>query len=163
MKLDIPKPCPEKWENMKPVEEGAFCSVCSKNVIDFSQKTKSEIRLFFEKQEADTSTPTSAKATAGTCGRMKKTQILEMNFDGFFQRFRLWNLGRKIAVVVYFVFGLGLFSCGSDNDQVSGEMEPMGKVAVQDTAKTSKDAFASDSVAGLMAIPNETTPTDKNK
>ena len=45
MKLDIPNPCTEKWEGMKPVEEGAFCSVCNKNVVDFSEKTSTEIKL----------------------------------------------------------------------------------------------------------------------
>ena len=47
MKIEINKPCHENWDAMTPNEKGAFCSLCKKNVVDFSQKTLSEIKDFF--------------------------------------------------------------------------------------------------------------------
>lgn len=43
MKLSIPKPCHEKWEDMNPVENGRFCSVCSKTVRDFTGLSDREV------------------------------------------------------------------------------------------------------------------------
>jgi TonB family protein len=128
MNIHIKNPCPEKWENMAPSQEGAFCKVCNKEVIDFSGKKQADIVNYF--------------ATKGqnerVCGRMASGQLLDLNFDGFFQRFSLWNLRRKISVVIYFIFGLGLFSCSGD-DKTVGDMEQVGKVALLDTVKKKND------------------------
>ena len=126
MKLEIPKPCPEKFSEMKPVDGGAFCSVCNKKVVDFTRSSPSEIDLYFENKNPE----------AKVCALIKKEQILEMNFDAFFSRFSFWNIWRKAAVIVYFIFGMGLFSCSGSGDEVAGEMEPMGKVQVIDSIKT---------------------------
>lgn len=32
MKISIPKPCNENWNEMTPDQQGAFCKVCSKVV-----------------------------------------------------------------------------------------------------------------------------------
>lgn len=47
MKITIPKPCHENWENMTPDEKGRFCAVCSKTVRDFSKVPDDEIIAFF--------------------------------------------------------------------------------------------------------------------
>lgn len=44
MKISITNPCPENWDNMQDSEEGKFCEVCSRCVIDFSEKTDQEIK-----------------------------------------------------------------------------------------------------------------------
>lgn len=36
LKLSIPTPCGERWENMTPTKKGAFYANCNKEVIDFS-------------------------------------------------------------------------------------------------------------------------------
>lgn len=41
--LKISNPCSENWNNMKPKENGNYCTLCSKTVIDFSQLSQSEI------------------------------------------------------------------------------------------------------------------------
>jgi len=46
MKLTIPKPCHENWEQMNPDEKGKFCSVCSKSVYDFTGFSDEEICNF---------------------------------------------------------------------------------------------------------------------
>ena len=43
MKLTIPKPCHENWDEMTPNEKGRFCSICSKTVKDFTKLSDAEI------------------------------------------------------------------------------------------------------------------------
>ena len=43
IKLHIPEPCHQNWNEMTATEQGAFCSSCKKNVIDFTRKTENEI------------------------------------------------------------------------------------------------------------------------
>lgn len=68
MKLSIPEPCHENWYTMTPTEKGRFCSSCEKEVMDFSEMSKSEIKEYFVK-----------KVSENTCGRFKKVQLEELN------------------------------------------------------------------------------------
>ena len=44
MKLQIPELCSQKWEHMSFMNETTrFCSECSRNIVDFSKKSDSEI------------------------------------------------------------------------------------------------------------------------
>ena len=43
IKLVIPKPCSESWNNMSPNANGRHCNSCEKTVIDFSKLSDSEI------------------------------------------------------------------------------------------------------------------------
>lgn len=45
-KIHIPDPCNENWDKMTPNEQGSFCQVCSKTVVDFSSKSEIEIQQF---------------------------------------------------------------------------------------------------------------------
>ncbi|MEO8513459.1 MAG: hypothetical protein ABI543_07870 [Ignavibacteria bacterium] len=45
-KIHIPDPCNEDWDKMTPNEQGSFCQVCSKTVVDFSKKSEIEIQSF---------------------------------------------------------------------------------------------------------------------
>ena len=52
--LYIPNPCSENWEMMSPQEKGRFCSVCTKCVIDFTEKNYKEIQqIFHEKKDEE--------------------------------------------------------------------------------------------------------------
>jgi len=46
LKITIPKPCLENWEQMTPNNQGRHCNSCSKTVVDFTKKTNSEIATF---------------------------------------------------------------------------------------------------------------------
>ena len=117
--IDIKNPCHEKWSNMQPNAEGTFCGVCNKTVFDFSAKTETQIREFFKSRDS----------AEYVCGKFKKTQLIQLNFDSFFSRFRLWAMTKRCAVIIFLAFGSVLFSCGSGNDEVMGEVpEPVGKV-----------------------------------
>lgn len=41
--LQLTKPCTERWDNMTPTQQGAYCSSCQKQVIDLTAKTENEI------------------------------------------------------------------------------------------------------------------------
>lgn len=48
--LHINKPCVENWQNMKPGDRGRFCSVCKKEVLDFSHLSRQSIFYRLEPQ-----------------------------------------------------------------------------------------------------------------
>ncbi|MDR6404536.1 MULTISPECIES: hypothetical protein [Chryseobacterium] len=49
--IQIPEPCSENWDMMSPQEKGRFCSVCSKCVIDFTEKQPQEIQEIIEEKK----------------------------------------------------------------------------------------------------------------
>jgi hypothetical protein len=63
IELSIPKPCHEKWDQMDHTEKGAFCKVCTKEVMDFTHKSDREIMEYFEKVQDK------------TCGRFRDDQL----------------------------------------------------------------------------------------
>src|SRR5690349_1749923 len=64
--ISIPTPCHEKWNEMSPREQGAFCSVCSKTVVDFTSLSDEEVQNYFLKQ-----------AGQKTCGRFRNDQLID--------------------------------------------------------------------------------------
>jgi hypothetical protein len=60
----IPNPCSENWNEMNPQEKGRFCSVCSKCVIDFTEKNTSEIQQII-----------TEKSDESVCGRFYNHQL----------------------------------------------------------------------------------------
>lgn len=38
----IPKPCKENWLQMNPEEKSRFCTLCQKNIFDFSKSSDNE-------------------------------------------------------------------------------------------------------------------------
>lgn len=117
MKITINQPCHENWDSMKPNDKGAFCLSCQKNVIDFSSKTITQIKDFFNE----------LPLANNVCGRFKEKQLKEMSLDHFLNEFMNWQFFKKAAVIFYFVFGITLLSsCSSNtnNDKV-GKMQVM--------------------------------------
>jgi hypothetical protein len=104
MKISIPKPCHENWNEMLPEEQGRFCLKCSKTVIDFSKKSKDEITAFFK------------EASGKICGKFTIHQIEKP------KSFSILNKRiAKFAVALYFVFGGFLFTSCSENKGTLGE------------------------------------------
>lgn len=63
MKLSIPKPCSENWNEMTPTEKGRFCSVCERNLIDFTHFSDDELLRFVKNNKHK------------ICGRFSKNQL----------------------------------------------------------------------------------------
>lgn len=106
---------------MTPNEQGAFCCICTKNVIDFSIKSLEEIKDYFSK-------PKPGKL----CGRFTEDQLTELNMESFIDRFFGFKLSRKLATItaVALVLFLGLpnLSKAQDDKHVK-----MGKIKVPTT------------------------------
>lgn len=64
IQLNIPNPCHENWEQMKPVEKGRFCDSCKKQVVDFTNMRDEQLVAFFRK-----------RASGSVCGRFKHDQL----------------------------------------------------------------------------------------
>ncbi|GMN07689.1 hypothetical protein MTsPCn5_30780 [Croceitalea sp. MTPC5] len=62
LKISIPKPCSENWNQMTPTQKGAFCQSCSKEVLDFTNTSKTELA-----RKLDTN--------QNICGRFKPEQL----------------------------------------------------------------------------------------
>lgn len=43
IKIQIPEPCHKNWHQMTPTEQGKFCKVCTKEVLDFTQITDEDL------------------------------------------------------------------------------------------------------------------------
>jgi len=68
MRISIPKPCHEDWNQMSPDDKGRFCLSCQKTVVDFTKMDKSEIQQYFQ-------TAVNEKV----CGRIKAADLAQEN------------------------------------------------------------------------------------
>jgi hypothetical protein len=112
MNIQINEPCHENWQAMTPNQQGAFCKVCHKDVVDFSKKSIAEIKSFF-----------TEKAEGKICGRFEKKQLVYLSFDDFFNSFKYWALSKKFAVIFFFTFGfLSLTTNAQSNEPLTGKV-----------------------------------------
>jgi hypothetical protein len=51
IKITLPKPCHQKWEEMTVIDKERFCNSCQNIVIDFTKATDREIFQFLNKNE----------------------------------------------------------------------------------------------------------------
>ncbi len=156
MKLSINNPCHENWDAMTPNEKGAFCLSCQKTVVDFSKKTVTEIKDFFQ----------SVPETESVCGRFEEDQLTDMTFDHFHNRFTKWHYFQKAAVIMFFDFGMSLFGCAQNRPE-RPEIK-MGKVAYvrPDTAKvncTKDTTHVKPPIKGKVNVVNEKPKKEKVK
>lgn len=63
LRLSIPEPCHEDWNEMTPTLQGRYCQACEKEVTDFSQMTDAQIVQFIEKGKGN------------HCGRFRFDQL----------------------------------------------------------------------------------------
>jgi hypothetical protein len=103
--VHIPNPCSENWELMSPQEKGRFCSVCSKCVIDFTEKQPEEIQQIFVERKDES-----------ICGRFYNHQLINNEPDKsekiktqFFKYIPSYFQNNKIILTV---FSLILFLAG---------------------------------------------------
>lgn len=98
--IQIPNPCHESWEGMKPNAQGRFCGSCSKTVVDFTGKSDAEIRdLLLE------------RAGQKVCGHFKTTQLNRSLQVNPVLRSKPALSPRTFAIALLFVFGSSLVSC----------------------------------------------------
>lgn len=128
MKISINEPCHENWDKMTPNDKGAFCLSCQKNVVDFSNKTITQIKDFFRKKAE----------TESVCGRFEESQLEALTFDDFFEQFLKMKFVRKVALIVFFVFGLSLFAGAQTQSPNRPKMGAVAYIPQDSTKKVCK-------------------------
>ncbi len=111
--ISIPEPCHEDWNSMTPDANGKFCNSCSKSVIDFTNKTDTEIHNMM-----------IARKNERICGHFKKTQVnrplsLHVSFYALPQNM---SPAMVFAIALFLVFGTFLFSCTNEHNQKIDEI-----------------------------------------
>ncbi|MBB4805798.1 hypothetical protein HNP38_001070 [Chryseobacterium defluvii] len=91
MKITIPKPCHENWENMILDESGRFCPICSKTVRDFTNVSDEEMINSLDPEK-------------NLCGRFTDNQM-----------------GRNLKFPVLSKIALGLLAAGGGLVTVNGQ------------------------------------------
>ncbi|MES2130945.1 MAG: hypothetical protein V4506_01270 [Bacteroidota bacterium] len=113
MEISIKEPCHEKWEDMTPNEQGAFCGKCVKSVIDFSTKSLEEIKDFFSDNQRQK-----------VCGRFEEQQLTALSFDTFFEKFKRFEFSKRFALILFFTFGFWLFNTSTVSAQSTPTINP---------------------------------------
>ena len=109
--ISIPEPCHEDWAKMTATEKGKFCSVCTKEVIDFTSKTDEELVKILT-------------ANKNTCGRVKKSQL---NREVKFER----KSGQSFApFAASMLLPLTLFSNNPKSENNSIPEKPMVSIGI---------------------------------
>lgn len=120
-KISIPEPCHEDWNKMTPDENGKFCSVCIKSVVDFTNKSKTEIEEYLiQNQESK------------ICGRFKKSQIdsLIIHIPSHIV-YSQTHYHKMFLMALFVVMGTILFSCTDKN----GNKQKIVKIEVTNEQK----------------------------
>lgn len=136
-KIHIPEPCFEDWDKMTPNEQGSFCKVCSKTVVDFSKKSEDEIQQYI-----------AANIDKKICGRFNVSQLeqnteevprLKINIEEPKYTFPSYLLPvmtpfRVSALALMLCASAMLSSCGNSEGNSGGDDKPLtGAIALVDS------------------------------
>jgi hypothetical protein len=82
LKITVPEPCTQNWDEMQPSEQGRFCLHCVKEVIDFTSFTNDEIKTWF------------SSSYEKVCGRFEQQQLIDFNGSSTSRKWRTasWKL-----------------------------------------------------------------------
>ena len=151
MTISIKKPCHENWAEMTPNQQGAFCEKCLKTVVDFSTKSVSEIKDFF-----------NATQEQKVCGRFETEQLTNLSFDHFYAQFKRFHFSKRLAVIVCFTFGTWLFESNNASAQtIKGDVAYIQEK--KDTIKKCvKPTPHTNMIMGKVVQPKK-TPVDSAK
>ncbi len=126
-KITIPEPCHEDWAQMTPEQQGRFCGVCSKTVVDFSNKSDQEVDAIIEEKKGEK-----------VCGRFRVDQVaapVTLNIPPFVA-VKTMSLKKLFAIAAFLVFGTGLFSCQSNQGELVGKIAITGDISVEPITTT---------------------------
>lgn len=99
-KVNIPTPCHEDWNKMTPTAQGAFCGKCQIDVIDFSEKSNSEIKAILIENRGK-----------HLCAHIKTSQLQQLNADYYnWENQSVNTFQSKFLWACMLVFGMTLFT-----------------------------------------------------
>lgn len=139
MKISIPNPCHENWNEMLPEENGRFCLSCRKCVLDFTKMTDEEI-LKHSKQ-------------SGICVRINRYQVKQINSKSNLKSY-LPKWFRYSSFVM--AFGLSSISFGQINHELKYTTTQIEELMKKDTVITLRlqvvDDFDGDPISGAKVF-----------
>jgi hypothetical protein len=91
--INITSPCNENYEHFMPTSKGGFCSTCTKEVIDFTTMSSSEIASFFGTQSSN-----------DICGRFKSSQLKTYEIPLQSRSYKSTITGIILAILGLFAF-----------------------------------------------------------
>lgn len=101
LRLNIHEPCHEKWHEMTPVEQGAYCKACCKEVTDFTAMSDKDIFNYFEQRKGQQ-----------ICGRLKNDQLnrplIDISPDVLLMDIPLW---KKFIAALFICFSGFITGC----------------------------------------------------
>jgi len=144
-KIHIPDPCFEDWDKMTPNEQGSFCKVCAKTVVDFSKKSEDEIQQYI-----------AANLDKKICGRFNINQLepetdevprLKINIEEpkfIFPSYLVPVITpfRASALALMLCASAMLSSCGNSEGYSGGDDKPLtgAVVLMEDSTRSGKDS-----------------------
>lgn len=138
-KITIPEPCKEDWQAMTPEESGRFCSVCTKGVIDFTNKSEKEIQTYLQQNKGK-----------NLCGRFRNDQLNKFDIQIPQSVFRQpMPFQKAFLLMLFIVMGSTLFSCKNHQNDSLGEV-----VLIEDSIKTCQ-------TTGMILQPKDTNSKQK--
>ena len=127
-KIHIPEPCNEDWDRMTPNEQGAFCKICSKTVVDFSGRSDEEIQRYLLENSGNR-----------ICGRFNISQLEnnkvprlkieqpKYDFPGFLMPvvtpFRVYSMALMLFASTAAFTACGNSNTGGGDDMINGDVE----------------------------------------
>lgn len=147
--IQIPKPCDANWNEMTPNEQGKFCSLCDKTVVDFTKMSDEEIKHFFKIK----------KKEERVCGHFYASQVV-VPVPKYHQF--LIDLYTKIEteISIYLFRKPALFGFGLLMTMVGCETKTSGEVKAQSKKDTTETAVK-DSVVNSETKTIDTIQTNE--
>lgn len=140
-KITIPKPCHEKWDDMAPQGQGAFCGQCSKVVVDFTAMTDEEVQQYFIQH-----------ASEKLCGRFTSEQVNSIKIEiPSYLIYTEPSLLKKFILITLVVFGTTLYSCTSNEGTI---------MAGTEFTMNSTDTIPKEHTIGKIAAPPPPPPVE---
>ncbi|SNR67139.1 energy transducer TonB [Flavobacterium sp. ov086] len=129
LKITIPEPCHENWDQMTPKDSGRFCMSCSKTVTDFTTMLPDEVQHFFIQNQ-----------NKSICGRFKNEQLETVTIQIPSQvLYTQINYHKMFLLALFIAMGTTLFSC-ADKD---GNKNRIDKIEIVDNTEQDQNEATS--------------------
>jgi hypothetical protein len=119
MKISIPKPCHENWDEMIPLNTGRFCKSCQKCIVDITSMKESEILRLAQ--------------LGNICVKIKKENIEAVNNSFELSVPRLFKYS-----AFFFILGIGGLSYAQQKYQINYSNKKLEELYKKDTVITIK-------------------------
>lgn len=143
VKITIPKPCSEDWGNMKQLEQSKFCTLCEKEVFDFTKFSIPELQDYFKSPKVN------------VCGRMSEKQLNDfVSTPNEANKFK--HLSFKLFVASCIAFLANTKSYSKENIQILNTYQ--SDVKVSQLPDVIEEADTLITVTGIVIDSNDGLP-----